>query len=98
MRRGGSGKFLRKYAAFRLLVVDAWLLDRPTESMRGMLLERRYGQTSTVFCTQYSHKDWHPRIGSGVHADEIKDRIIHNTIWVETGTYNMREHTALANV
>ncbi len=28
----------------------------------------------------------------------IMDRIIHNTIWVETGTYNMREHTALANV
>lgn len=35
---GGAGKFLRKYAAFTLLVVDEWLLDRPTESMRGMLL------------------------------------------------------------
>ena len=32
---GGSGKFLRKYAAFTLLVIDEWLLDRPTESMRG---------------------------------------------------------------
>jgi hypothetical protein len=29
-----SGKFLRKYAAFTLLVIDEWLLDRPTESMR----------------------------------------------------------------
>ena len=27
----------------------------------------------------------------------IMDRIIHNTVWVETGTYNMREHTALAS-
>ncbi|WP_304481772.1 hypothetical protein [Cryobacterium sp. M23] len=43
-----------------------------------------------------SQKDWHQRLGSGVHADAIMDRIIHNTIWVETGTYNMREHTALA--
>lgn len=54
---GGSGKFLRKYAAFTILVVDEWLLDRPTESMRGMLLElmeHRSGATSTVFCTQYS--------------------------------------------
>jgi DNA replication protein DnaC len=25
----GSGKFLRKYAAFTLLVIDEWLLDRP---------------------------------------------------------------------
>ncbi|RFA11695.1 ATP-binding protein [Subtercola boreus] len=96
---GGSGKFLRKYASFTLLVIDEWLLDRPTESMRGMLLElmeRRYGETSTVFCTQYQQKDWHQRLGSGVHADAIMDRIIHNTITVETGTYNMREHTAHA--
>ena len=97
---GGAGKFLRKYAAFTLLVIDEWLLDRPTESMRGMLLElmeRRYGATSTVFCTQYQQKDWHLRLGSGVHADAIMDRIIHNAIWVETGNYNMREHTALAS-
>ncbi|WP_309617604.1 ATP-binding protein [Salinibacterium sp.] len=96
---GGAGKFLRKYAAFTLLVIDEWLLDRPTESMRTMLLElmeRRYGETSTVFCTQYQQKDWHQRLGSGVHADAIMDRIIHNTVWVETGNYNMREHTALA--
>ncbi|TFD80603.1 ATP-binding protein [Cryobacterium fucosi] len=94
---GGAGKFLRKYAVFTLLVIDEWLLDRPTESMRGMLLERRYGEPATVFCTQYSQKGRHQRLGSGVHADAIMDRIIHNTIWVETGTYNMREHTALAS-
>ena len=96
---GGAGKFLRKYAAFTLLVIDEWLLDRPTESMRTMLLElmeRRYGETSTVFCTQYQQKDWHQRLGAGVHADAIMDRIIHNTTWVDTGTYNMREQAALA--
>ncbi len=93
---GGAGKFLRKYATFTLLVIDEWLLDRPTDSMRGMLLElmeRRYGETSTVFCTQYLQKDWHQRLGNGVHADAIMDRIIHNTIWIDTGSYNMREHT-----
>ncbi|WP_233197448.1 ATP-binding protein [Cryobacterium sp. N21] len=97
---GGAGKFLRKYASFTLLVIDEWLLDRPTESMRTMLLElmeRRYGETSTVFCTQYQQKDWHQRLGSGVHANAIMVRIIHNTIWVETGTYNMRKQTALTS-
>ncbi|WP_277612244.1 ATP-binding protein [Cryobacterium glaciale] len=59
------------------------------------LMECRCGETSTVFCTQYLPKDWHQRLGSGVHADAIMDRIIHNTIWVETGNYNMREHAAL---
>ena len=57
---GAAAKFLRKYASFTLLVIDEWLLDRPTESMRGMLLElmeRHYGGSSTVFCTQYQQKD-----------------------------------------
>ncbi|MEX5263044.1 hypothetical protein RF640_03305 [Kocuria sp. CPCC 205231] len=45
---------------------------------------------------QYAKKDWHSRLGGGVHADAIMDRIVHNTIWIDTGTHNMREHTATA--
>lgn len=51
---------------------------------------------SKVFCTQYSQKDWRQWLGAGVHADAIMDRIVHKTIWVETGNYNVREPTALA--
>lgn len=94
----GTTKFLKKYAAFTLLVIDEWLLDHPDESMRSMLLElleRRYDATSTVFCTQYAKKDWHQRLGSGVHADAIMDRIVHNTIWIDTGSHNMREHATM---
>jgi len=69
------------------LVIDEWLLE---------LMERRCGETPTVFCIQYQQKDCHQRLGCGVHADAIMDRITHNTVWVETGNYNMREHTALA--
>ena len=65
-------------------------LTRPLE-----LLERRYDEGSTVFCTQYAKKDWHQRLGSGVHADAIMDRIVHNTIWIDTGSQNMREHAAM---
>ncbi len=99
-RPAGKEKWLRKYAAFTLLVIDEWLLDNPDDSVRGMLLElleRRYDSSSTVFCTQYAKKDWHQRLGGGVHADAIMDRIVHNTIWIETGEVNMREHTAMAN-
>ena len=70
------------------------------QAMRRMLLELlelRYDTGSTVFCTQYAKKDWHQRLGSGVHADAIMDRIVHNTIWIETGTYNMREHANAIN-
>lgn len=94
----GNQKFLKKYAAFTLLVIDEWLLDMATEPVLKMLfelLELRYDSTSTVFCTQYPREDWHYRLGSGVHADAIMDRIVHNSIWIPTGSYNMREHTAL---
>ncbi len=94
---GGKEKFLRKYAAFTVLVIDEWLLDTPDDRIRSMLLElleRRYDSVSTVFCTQYPKKDWHQRLGSGVHADAIMDRIVHRTIWIETGSTNMREHDA----
>jgi DNA replication protein DnaC len=94
---GGKEKFLRKYAAFHLLVIDEWLLDEPGEHVRGMLLElleRRYDSVSTVFCTQYAKKDWHQRLGGDVHADAIMDRIVHRAVWIETGDANMREHAA----
>ncbi len=93
----GRDKWLRKYAAFTLLVIDEWLLDEPDDNVRSMLLEllkKRYDTASTVFCTQYQKKDWHQRLGGGVHADAIMDRIVHNTIWITTGELNMREHTA----
>lgn len=96
---GGKEKWLRKFATFTLLVIDEWLLDEPGDDVRSMLLElleRRYDATPTVFCTQYAKKDWHQRLGSGVHADAIMDRIVHNTIWITTGEMNMREHVAPA--
>ena len=34
------------------------------------------------------------RLGSGVHADAIMDRIVHTAIWVESGGHNMRTRTA----
>lgn len=76
-RPGGERKLVRKYGAFGLLVIDEWLLDRPDTEFRSMLLELmelRYGTASTVFCTQFKKKDWHPRLGGGVHADAIMDR------------------------
>ena len=57
--------------------VDVRVTDTTPE-----LLERRYDATATVFCTQYAKNDWHQRLGSGVHADAIMDRIVHNTLWI----------------
>lgn len=93
-RPGGERKLVRKYGAYGLLVIDEWLLERPDEQFRCMLLELmelRYGTGSTVLCTQFRKKDWHARLGGGVHADAIMDRIVHNATWVDMGETNMRQ-------
>lgn len=51
------------------------------------LMELRYGSSSTIFCTQYRSKDWHARLGGGVHAEAIMD----GTVWLEMGDVNMRD-------
>lgn len=55
------------------------------------LMELCYGSSSTVFCTQYRPKDWHARLGGGLHAEAIMDRIVRGTVWLETGDVNMRD-------
>jgi len=60
-------------------------LDKSDVEFRSMLLElmdRRYDTNSTLFCTQFKKKDWHARLGGGVHADAIMDRIVHNAVWI----------------
>ena len=92
-RTGGERKLARKHAAFQALVPDEWLLDRPGELFRGFpleLMEARYGSCPTVLCTQFRQRDWHARLGGGVHADAIMDRIAHGTAWVEMGELDMR--------
>ncbi|MGM9937194.1 MAG: ATP-binding protein [Candidatus Ornithomonoglobus sp.] len=55
------------------------------------LIERRYDNTATIFCTQYPKKAWHSRLGEGIHDDSIMDRIVHNAAWVFAGAKNMRD-------
>lgn len=61
------------------------------------LVERRYQNNFTIFFTQFKIGSWHSRLGGGVHADAIMDRIIHNSISINAGDINMREVTTNMN-
>jgi DNA replication protein DnaC len=90
-------KLLKKYSGFGLLIIDEWLLDDISDDEQHFLfelIERRHDSASTIFCTQYRKADWHGRLGGGIHADAIMDRIVHNAVWLETGDINMREYCA----
>lgn len=93
----GISKLLKKFTNYKLLIFDEWLLDDLSEEEQHFLfelIERRYDNSSTVFCTQFKKEDWHARLGGGVHADAMMDRIVHNAAWMFTGNLNMRQFYA----
>lgn len=97
----GVPKLLKKYSNYTLLILDEWLIQTPTEPQLHFLfelIERRYDESSTIFCTQYKFEDWHTRLGGGILADSIMDRVVHRTIPVYSGDLNMREFLATHNL
>lgn len=94
LKPGGPAKLVRKYSTYTLLAIDEWLVDKPDEQFRRFLLELmelRYDNASTAFATQLATKEWHSRLGGDTIADAILDRIVHNTVWIDTGEFNMRQ-------
>ena len=92
--KGGKEKLLGKYAAYKVLVIDEWLIsDLTAEDIDFLfeLSELRYDSTSTIFCTLYKQEDWLMRLGGGARAESIIERYSHNVIRIEIGDENMRE-------
>lgn len=89
-----DAKILRKYARYDILVLDEWLTDDVDDvdiSFLFELVERRYTAKSTVVCTQYTPAEWHGRLGGGVQADAMIDRLIHGSIRINLGDVNVRK-------
>lgn len=94
LKNQGVSKLITKFTNYGLLILDEWLLDDLLEDDLKFLfelIERRHDAHSTIYCTQFRKGDWHQRLGGGIHADAIMDRIVHNAIWFDTGKMNMRE-------
>lgn len=75
-----DAKILRRYSGPEPLVIDEWLTsDLSPEEVQFLfeLVERRYGSSSTLYCSQYRVGDWHARLGGGVRADAVLDRMVH---------------------
>lgn len=56
-----------------------------------MLVERRYSAKSTIICTQYTPTERHGRLGGGVQADAMVNRLIHGSIRIDLGDVNVRK-------
>lgn len=96
----GLSKLLKKFSSYKLLILDEWLLDDLSDEEQHFLfelIERRHDLNSTLYCTQFKKEDWHSRLGGGVHAEAMMDRIVHNAAWVYTGNLNMRQFNSRNN-
>lgn len=94
LKPGGPAKLVRRYSAYTLLAIDEWLVDKPDERFGRFLpglMELRYDNANTAFATQSATKEWHSRLGGDTIADAILDRIVHNTVWIDTGESDMRQ-------
>lgn len=66
-----------------LLIIDEWLLLKPTESEQHDILEllhRRRRKSSTICCSQYNSNGWYDQLGGDDSplAEAILDRIKHD--------------------
>ena len=89
----GVAKLIKKFENYTLLIIDEWLMDelsRQQEHFLFELMERRHTDRSTILCTQYRIEDWHARLGGGIQADAIIDRIVNNAVHIFAGELNMR--------
>ena len=80
---GTYKKVQAKYANPVLLIIDEWLLLKPTEAEQHDILEllhRRRKKSSTIFCSQYDPSGWYDQLGGDDSplAEAILDRIKHD--------------------
>lgn len=74
--------------------MDEWLTEDVNDvdiSFLFELIERRYATKSTVLCTQYTPAEWHGRLGGGVQADAMVDRLVHGSVRIDLGDVNVRK-------
>ena len=75
---------MAKYADPIVLILDEWLLLKPTDSEQRYifeLLHRRHKKSSTIFCSQYEFEEWYDQLGGDDSslADAIIDCIAHDS-------------------
>jgi len=100
----GEGVFkktIKQYKKVKLLILDEWLLTPlKDQEARDLLeiVEARYTNSSTIYCSQFRTGGWHEKIGQETLADAILDRIIHDSykIFID-GKMPMRERNGINN-
>lgn len=96
-------KVIEKYAKPAVLIIDEWLLLRPTESEQKdifELLQRRCHRASTIFCSQYERSEWYEQLGGAASplSDAIIDRIAHDSYTINITSIDPQKDISMREV
>lgn len=85
---GNFTTVLKKYTKPVLLIIDEWLLLKPSENEARNIFElihKRRKRSSTIFCSQFRERDWYQQIcnGESTLADAIMDRISYDSYKID---------------
>ena len=100
---GSYKKTMAKYANPLVLILDEWLLLKPTETEQRdifELLHRRRKKSSTIFCSQYEYSDWYEQLGGDDSplADAIIDRIAHDSYMINITSIDPQNDKSMREV
>ena len=100
---GTYRKVMAKYANPLVLILDEWLLLKPTEVEQKdifELLHRRRKKSSTIFCSQYGFEEWYDQLGGDASplADAIIDRIAHDSYRVNITSIDAKHDISMREV
>lgn len=100
---GSYKKMMAKYANPLVLILDEWLLLKPTETEQRdifELLHRRRKKSSTIFCSQYEYSEWYEQLGgdNSPLADAIIDRIAHDSYMINITSIDPQNDKSMREV
>jgi len=96
---GSYQKVIKQYTQAKLLILDEWLLFQLQETEARELLEiieARYNQYPTIFCSQFDVDGWYTKIGEPILAEAVCDRIVHNSYTIVLSGDSMRKKNGIA--
>ena len=100
---GICSKVMKKYTISALLILDEWLLIKPTDEEQRYLLElidKRQGKCSMIFCSQYRSKEWYRQLecGNAPLTEAILDRIFYNSYLIEIAPVDSTKNVSMREV
>ncbi len=87
-------KRLRYYSRIPVLIIDEWLVASKKRGYSHILLdlmESRYGETTTIFCTQLAPEGWSPAVDIKAVGESILGRALANSFMIHLQGDDLRK-------